>query len=445
MRGARRLTGVIVLMAALAGWVSAASAEDAPPPPPLPPGPPLERLFAPVKEELKSLNLPPFLSDMDLRVHFRTYYFNRTNPDESINESLATGGWVSLQSGWLLDTFAVGATLYGSARLHGPEDRDGALLLKPSQESYYVPGEAWGALRYKEYVLVTGYRQQVTQGYINPQDNRMTPNTFEAVTVGGKVGWLEYFGGYLWNIKRRNADEFVAMNVAAGAPGGHDGVITGGVRLTPLKGLRIDLNDQWGENMFNTLYTEVDYLRPLNDDWKIRLGAQFTDQRAVGDARVARTSEDTWQTHVGGARLQVIFRELTLTTAFSITGKGNNIQSPWGSYPGYLSMIDQDFNRAGEKAFLVGAAYDFGKLIIPGLSAYFNFAWSVGAINPTTRQRVADQAEYDFTADYRPAFKFPAFLQGVWFRARAAVIDREGAPQTGYQFRLILNWERDLI
>jgi hypothetical protein len=441
MRRARKLTALTVLTAALAAWVSAASAEDAPPPPP---GPPLERLFAPVREELKNQKLNPFFADMDLRAHFRTYYFNRTKPDESINESLATGGWLTLQSGWLLDTFAVGATFYGSGRLYGPEDRDGALLLKPSQESYYVPGEAWGAFRFEDLILAKVYRQQVDQGYINPQDNRMTPNTFEAVTVGGKIGWLEYFGGYLWNIKRRNEDEFVAMNVAAGAKGGHEGVITGGVRLTPLKGLRIDVNDQWGENMFNTLYAEADYLRQLDDDWKIRLSAQFTDQRAVGDARVASTAEDFWQTHVGGARLSVIFRELTLTTAFSITGRGNNIQSPWGSYIGYLSMIDQDFNRAGEQALLIGAAYDFAR-IASGLSAYFNLVWGVNAINPTTKKHVADQREYDFTVDYRPPFKVPSFLQGMWFRARAAVLDQEDAKTTGYQFRLIINWERNLI
>jgi hypothetical protein len=39
----------------------------------------------------------------------------------------------------------------------------------------------------------------------------------------------------------------------------------------------------------------------------------------------------------------------------------------------------------------------------------------------------------------------PAFLRGMWFRARAAVVDQEDAKRTGYQFRLTLNWKRDLI
>lgn len=434
------VTLALVMLIVLGAWPAQAPAEDAPPPPP---GPPLERLFAPVREQMAPL--PPFLRDMDLRVRFRTYYFNRTRPDDTKNEALAFGGSISLQSGWLLDTFAMGATLYGSAPLHAPDDRDGTLLLKPGQEGYYVPGEAWGALRYKDYALLKGYRQQVDQTYINPQDNRMTPNTFEALTLGGKVGWLQYLAGYLWNIKTRNSDEFVAMSSAAGVKGEHDGVGLAGVRLTPLENLRIDVSNQYGVNMFNTTYVEADYLHPLNEDWKLRLGVQITDQRAVGDANVGGTVDKYWTTQTGGARVQAIYRELTLTGAFAVTGNGHTIQSPWGSFPGYLSMIDQDFNRANEKAWLIGAAYDFSKLITPGLSANFNAVWGRDAINPSTRQKAPDQSEYDFTADYRFPKSAPGFLQGVWFRARSAILDQDHSRTLGYQFRLIINWERNLI
>ena len=430
---------VLALLIGAGGQWARVSAEDAPPPPP---APPLERLFAPLKEQVKGL--PPFIGDLDVKAHFRTYYFNRTKPDETINEALAFGGWLGLKSGWLLDTFSLGATLYGSAPLHAPDDRDGTLLLKPGQEGYYVPGEAWAAFRYKDYVRLTGYRQQVDLGYVNPEDNRMTPNTFEAVTVGGKVGWVQYLAGYLWAIKTRDSDQFVDMSVAAGVKGHHDGVAVAGVRLTPFKDLRIDVNDAWGENMFNTIYAEVDYLRPLTDKWKLRLGAQFTDQRAVNDALVQTANERHWSTQVGGVRAQVLYGDLTLTGAFSITASGNTIQSPWGSYPGYLSLIDQEFNRAREKAVSVGAAYDF-KALVRGLSAYTNLAWGWDAINPKTRKDAPDQAEYDLTVDYRPPWVMPAFLQGLWFRARAAILDQQDAKTLGYQFRLILNWERDLI
>ena len=285
---------LLALVVGVMAWAGSAAAEDAPPPPP---GPPLERLFAPVKEAMK--DLPPFLRDTDLRIHFRTYYFNREKPDETENEAWAFGGWVSYKSGWLFDTFGIGATFYGSAPLYAPDDKDGTLLLKPGQEGYYVIGEAYAALRYQDYVLAKGYRQLVDQSYINPQDNRMTPNTFEGVTVGGKIDWVQYLAGYLWKIKPRNSDEFISMAEQAGAGSSDDGVILGGVRMTPMKDLRIDATEQYGVNTFNTFYVEGDYLLPLNQDWKLRFGAQFTDQRAVGDELVANAAKKNWSTQNG--------------------------------------------------------------------------------------------------------------------------------------------------
>ena len=439
----RALASILAALVASAAWCSPVSAEDAPPPPPV--DAPIERLFDPLQKELQESRLPPFIRDTDLRAHFRSYYFNRTNPDDSINEAWAFGGWISYTSGWLLDTFAMGAAFYGSAPLHAPKDRDGTTLLKPGQEGYYVPGEAWGALRYKEYALLKGYRQRVEQPYIDSDDNRITPNTFQGVTVGGKVGWLEYLAGFLWEIKPKNADEFISMSEQAGAPGSNDGVGLIGVRLTPIEGLRIDLSNQYGVNTFNTFYAEGAYLFPVTDTWKFRVGAQFTDQRAVGDALLPPADGRYWATQHGGVSFQALWGDLQLTTAFSVTGAGNTIQAPWGTFPGYVSMIDQDFNRANEKAVLIGAAYDFSKMLLKGLSANVNFAWGWDAIDPSTRQKAPRQAEYDFTVDYRPPFTWPTFLKGLWFRARAAVLDQDNAKTTGYQFRLILNWERDLI
>jgi outer membrane OprD family porin len=436
----RTVLAVALALVAAVGWRAPAWAEDAPPPPP--PPAPIERLFLPVKEQMKDLT--PFLRDTDLKVHFRSFYFNREKPDDTNNEAWAFGGWISYTSGLLLDTFSMGATLYGSAPLYAPDDRDGTLLLKPGQKGYYVPGEAWGALQYKDYAILKGYRQLVDQPYINAQDNRMTPNTFQGVTLGGKFGWLQYFAGYLWEIKPRNSDKFISMAEQAGAANSNDGVGLFGVRLTPIKGLRFDVSEQYGVNTFNTVYGEADYLHPLNDDWKIRFSAQFTDQRATGDALINTAEKKFWSTQQGGMRAQVIYRDLTLTTAFSVTGSGQTIQAPWGSFPGYASLMDQDFDRAQEKAITVGIAYDFNKLVT-GLSAFTSMAWGRDAINPSTRVDAPNQDEYDFTVDYRPPFFGLAFLKGMWFRFRSDILDQQDAKKLGYQFRLVINWERDLI
>jgi hypothetical protein len=433
---------VLVPLLWVGAWPSQASAQGGnAPPPPLAPA--AERLFPQLHDFRETL--PPFFRDADFTLHLRTYYFNRTKPDDSVNEALAFGGWIGVKSGWLLDTFAMGATLYGSAPLYAPDDRDGTTLLKTGQEGYYVPGEAWGALRYKDYALLTGYRQMVDQAYINPQDNRMTPNTFEGVTLGGKFEWVKYLAGYLWQIKPRNSDEFISMSEQAGAKNSNDGAGLAGVTLTPLKGLKLDVSNQYGVNTFNIIYGAADYLYPLSDVWKLRLGAQFTDERAVGDGLIPVGSTRYWDTQQGGMRVQMIYGSFTLTTAFSITGAGNTIQSPWGSFPGYLSMIDQDFNRANEKAWMLGFAYDFSRDLTQGLSGYVNAAWGTDAINPSTRKDAPNQAEYDFNVDYRPPWIQPTPLRGIWFRARAAILDQQDAKTLGYQFRIIINWERDLF
>jgi hypothetical protein len=444
-RGPRRRERVLhaLLLAVVAGvvmWASRGRAEDAPPPPP---APPLEALFAPARDAIKEL--PPFFRDTDLKIHFRTYYLNRESPSEVENEAWAFGGWLAYRSGWLFDMFGVGATFYGSAPLYAPDDKDGTTLLKTGQDGYYVLGEAYAALRYQDYVLAKGYRQEVTQGYINREDNRMTPNTFEGLTVGGTVGPVEYLGGYLWKMKARNSDDFRFMSEEAGAPGSDDGVAMFGARVKPLPGLVVEVNEQYGINTFNTVWVLAEYTHTLAQNLKLFFGSQFTDQRAVGDKLLTNASVQDWDTQNVSLKAAVSWAELTLSLLGQVTASGNTVQAPWGSYPGYLSLIQEDFDRANEKAIGVGVAYDFSKLITPGLSAFATAAWGWDAIDPKTRASAPDQAEYDLTVDYRPTWLRPSLLQGMWLRVRGALLDQQGADQLGWQVRLILNWERDLL
>ena len=113
-------------------------------------------------------DLPAFLRDTDFSLYLRSYYFNRENPDVTQNEAWAFGGWAAYRSGWLFDLFQIGATVYGSAPLYAPEDKDGTTLLKPGQEGYGVLGEAFAALRYKDYAVAKGYRAGGLPGLHQP-------------------------------------------------------------------------------------------------------------------------------------------------------------------------------------------------------------------------------------------------------------------------------------
>lgn len=64
-------------------------------------------------------------------------------------------------------------------------------------------------------------RQLVDTPLINPHDNRMVPNTFEAVTLVSlpdKDRKYDYAVGYIWNMKQQDSNDFNSMSEAlAGA------------------------------------------------------------------------------------------------------------------------------------------------------------------------------------------------------------------------------------
>src|SRR5262249_58598607 len=130
-------------------------------------------------------------------------------------EAWALGGWLTLESGWLLDTFRMGATAYTTQPAYAPDSRDGTGLLGPDQSSITVPGQAFGQLRYQNYALLTGYRQLVNQGFVNPQDNRMIPNTFEGATLACTVGPVDYYVGELPALKPCISEHSVNIVVMA--------------------------------------------------------------------------------------------------------------------------------------------------------------------------------------------------------------------------------------
>ena len=381
-------------------------------------------------------DLPPFFRDTAVVLQLRSYYRHNEPTPDTFQEAWAAGGWLGYKSGWLLDTFSIGATGYASLPVYAPDDRDGTLLLRPGQEAIAVLGEAWAKLRYGDHVL-TGYRQLIDVGYLNPQDNRMIPNTFEAVLLAGKVDWLSYTAGYVFSIKPRNEDSFTNMSEQAGAVGSDQGLVLAGLRATPWKPLAVDLSTAWGIDTFNAALAQVEYTHPLAKDVALTVGAQYHDQRSVGDELLG--GFDTWNV---GAHAKLAFWGAYVDFMFHQTGDGANIRSPWGTWPGYLSLINLDFDRADETAWGVKIGYDFSRIGVPGLTAFFWFAQGTGAINPSTGAGVPDRREYDFDVTYTVP---RGALRGLQLKARAALIDLEGTPGLLPDIRIIVNFPLRLL
>ena len=85
--------------------------------------------------------------DAEARVHVRSYFLDRTNPAPPNQAGWAGGGWVGLRTGWLADTFQVGAVGYTTQPLWAPPTTGNTQLLTPQQYGFFTLGQAWASLR----------------------------------------------------------------------------------------------------------------------------------------------------------------------------------------------------------------------------------------------------------------------------------------------------------
>ena len=127
-----------------------------------------------------------------------------------------------------------------------------------------------------------------------------------------------------------------------------------------------------------------------------------------------------------------------------MTSSAGRIQSPYGFSPTYLGLMQSDFDRAGEEAWLVGLSYDFARVGLEGLSGFVNFAMGYDARDPRSAERFASQYEVDLTVDYRFA-GWRGLLEGLWLRVRASSRGLEGAPTASHQIRVIVNYDLPIL
>jgi hypothetical protein len=237
-----------------------------------------------LKEKLK--DTPAFFRDTKLDLRFRSFYMDEHNTASETKEAWAVGGALSYESGWLLDHFQLGSVVYTSQPAYAPEARDGTSLLEPGQEGYTVLGQLYGRVKLIGNNFLNLYRYGYNTPYLNANDSRMTPNTFEGYTLtgayGGKDGapGLRYGLGYIDKIKLRNSEEFISMSEAAGAQVNR-GVSVAGANFS-YRGFELGAIDYYSQDIINIAYAETRYLMKLTDNLGFLFAAQYTDQRSTG-------------------------------------------------------------------------------------------------------------------------------------------------------------------
>ena len=374
----------------------------------------------------------PFWRDTKFGFDLRSFSFDRKNAGEDTREAWAVGGRLAYESG-RFHGFGLRAALYSSTELSASGGDTG--LLAPGQKDINVLGEANLSYQFDGTPLkgstIRLYRQTLDVPYINKQDIRMLPTSHEGYTIGGQHNGVGYIAGHVTKIKVYDSDKFVHMSEAAGAEGTKKGVSVAGVRLPITPKLTIGVGDIYGWDTFNTLYTEASYQTTLAG-LGTRFSAQFTHQQSVGDELVG-----DFETHHAAARVALGWRGAVLKLGGSITSDNAGIRAPWGGKPSYLSLMRLDFDRANEKALLVGLSYNSQRLARYGLSGYFNIAWGSDAEDPATGFGLPDRVEYNITLDWKPP-RPP--LEGLWVRARYAQLDIQGDGDTVRDVRIIVNY-----
>jgi hypothetical protein len=396
-----------------------------------------------LKESLK--DSPAFFRDMTSKLNLRNFYYNQSDATDTPGHDKEKVTWaqgenLQVKSGKVSDVFSIGGEVFTNQKLYGPEDKDGAKLLEPGQDTYTVIGVANPRFDYEGHV-VSLYRQRMDLPYVNSQDNRLTPNTFEnyayAYLGEGDAPPFQFGMGYFNKMKKRDSDEFVYMSEAAGITGHDSGMPWIGARVRPAKDLKIVAVDYDALDILNIFYSDAEYSMKLSEDWGLKSSVQFSAQNSVGDDLL--TGEDvsgtTW-----GFQQAASYRKFMVRAAVTTNDKGMTLQSPFGSYPGYNSSIVEDFNRAGETAWKIGISYDFVNLGLDGLSFYSDYIAGDGAVDDSGNS-LNDKEEKDFNIDYRVK---EGLLTNFWLRLRAASI-HEDTVGTTEDYRVIVNYDVPIL
>lgn len=379
--------------------------------------------------------MSPFFRDSTFNAELRTFYLNRKNFDDSHNKAWALGGSLAYKSGYLADRLAVGAVAYTSQRLYGPENRDGTQLLQPGQEGYTVLGQLYGEIKITDQLFAAIGRKEYNTPYINADDSRMSPNTFEGYALYGSSGGQDgapawrFGGGYLSKIKERNADDFVWMSSVAGAKVDR-GVYIAGVNFKQ-GAFSIGAINYYSDDILNIFYTEAKYTLPLTDRYQLQLSAQYSSQKSTGDNLL---TGNNFSTHQAGVNADLGVGAALLTLAYTKTANGADMQSPWGAYPGYTSVQVEDFFRAGESALMLRAAYDFSGDGLDGVTAYVLRVHGSGVKAPAH-----NEDETNLNLEWVPK---NGALEGFSFLTRYAHVSQRGAGDSDINdFRIIVNYD----
>ncbi len=371
-----------------------------------------------------------FIDDSVYDLRPRTYYRYADFDDGTKAEALATGGSLGFETGRYKDIMAIGIAGYTSQKLYGPDSRDGTGLLQPGQDSYSVLGEAYLDLGLEPVNITLGL-QLLDLPYLNSNDVRMTPNSFEAYNiVYNGFEQLQLAAGYINQIRFRNSSDYRSMSEQAGAIGSDEGMFAAGFHYKLTEDFNVGVVNFYTPDTFNTFYLETNETRSVFDWFTVNVAFQFTSQDSVGDELVGDFSNQHY-----GLKCINTFGPFTAAFASTYTSSSGNIRKPWGGSPSFNSIMLADFDRAEETSIGASLSYDFDGPYLDPFSA--NIKWGYGDTPDNGSNASPDQRELDLNLEYAPP-NYDKLKIRLRYARRDAIGDIDGRDIR--DFRVIINY-----
>ncbi len=323
--------------------------------------------------------------------HFRTYFMATDNARElSDYHALAAGGGLHFSTAsWHGFSFGVGGLFnynLASSDLSARDSLTGAVnryeiglfdVEDPENRNDLDRiEELWLRYQWKKSNITVG-QQSIQTPFVNYQDGRMRPTAEAGVWAEIKeIKNTKIEGGWLWKISPRSTVDWYGIGESIGIyPRGlnPDGTGSGypenlesagigilGITRQLGKRTKIQVWEQYVENIFSTSFVQADYTHPFKNDHKLLLGLQFTHQ----DALAHGGNEDPSKTYFEkGGHSNVISTQAgwqrggwqALAAYTYITSDGRFL-SPreWGREPFYTFMSRERVEGSGDSHSVTG-------------------------------------------------------------------------------------------
>lgn len=322
---------------------------------------------------------------------FRTYFMRTDNaPDLSDYYALAAGGSLRFRSSpYYGVSFGIGGLFnynLASSDLSVKDPRTGALnryeiglfdVKNPKNRSDLDRmEELWLRYQWKQSQVTLG-KQSIQTPFVNNQDSRMRPTAESGLWV--EVNDLKNFkieGGWLWKISPRSTVEWFSVGESIGLyPKGlnPDGTGSGypenlksagvgllGVTRQAGKHTRIQVWNQYVENIFNTVFAQVDYTRPLKKEHTLLFGFQVIHQNALANGGNEIASKTYFlkggQSNVFGAQAGWQRHGWQALAAYTRVTADGRFLAPreWGREPFYTFMSRERVEGSGDSHSVTG-------------------------------------------------------------------------------------------